>query len=355
MRSRRTAAGDYRGMSPPGRLVDRRPSLGADELLARFLPPPRFADVRFSTYRPDPEHPSQAAALATMEAFAATAVRPAEAPPRRRWRRRAPLVPDGAAGRYLDGGYGVGKTHLLASLWHQVQPTPAVYLSFGELTAVVGFLGMERAIHAFARYRLLCIDEFELDDVANTLLTVTFLRAVVGVGGRVATTSNTLPDRLGEGRFHADDFRREVAAIAGHFETLRIDGPDYRHRSGTPATAMADDAVDRALTTATGPTTDDVLEDVLTHLRTVHPVQFGPLVEGLGLVALRDLHPITDQGAALLFVALVDELYDASVPVAASGCAVDELFPASYRRGGFRKKYGRCESRLSALLGEAAS
>jgi cell division protein ZapE len=51
----------------------------------------------------------------------------------------------------------------------------------------------------------------------------------------------------------------------------------------------------------------------------------------------------------------VDELYDASVPVAASGCAVDELFPASYRRGGFRKKYGRCESRLSALLGEAAS
>jgi cell division protein ZapE len=236
-----------------------------------------------------------------------------------------------------------------------VQPTPAVYLSFGELTAVVGFLGMERAIHAFARYRLLCIDEFELDDVANTLLTVTFLRAVVGEGGRVATTSNTLPDRLGEGRFHADDFRREVAAIAGHFETLRIDGPDYRHRSGTPATAMADDAVDRALTTATGPTTDDVLEDVLTHLRTVHPVQFGPLVEGLGLVALRDLHPITDQGAALLFVALVDELYDASVPVAASGCAVDELFPASYRRGGFRKKYGRCESRLSALLGEAAS
>jgi hypothetical protein len=32
---------------------------------------------------------------------------------------------------------------------------------------------------------------------------------------------------------------------------------------------------------------------------------------------------------------------------------VEELFPASYRRGGFRKKYGRCESRLSALLGEA--
>jgi cell division protein ZapE len=345
-------------MPAAGRLVDRHPSLGADELLARFAPPPRFADVRFATYRPDAAHPSQAEALGAMEAFAAaaaatTSAGSSRAAPRRRWRRRAPLAPESRAGRYLDGGYGVGKTHLLASLWHAVQPTPAVYLSFGELTAVVGFLGMEQAVHAFAPYRLLCIDEFELDDVANTLLTVTFLRAVVGEGARVATTSNTLPDRLGEGRFHADDFRREVAAIAGHFDTLRIDGPDYRHRSAAPAPPLSDEAVDRALAAAAGATTDDRLEDVLAHLRTVHPVQLGPLVEGLALVALRDLHPISDQGAALLFVALVDELYDASVPVAASGCAVDELFPASYRRGGFRKKYGRCESRLSALLAEA--
>ena len=54
-------------MPAAGRLVDRRPSLGADELLARFVPPPRFADVRFSTYRPDPAHPSQGDALTAME------------------------------------------------------------------------------------------------------------------------------------------------------------------------------------------------------------------------------------------------------------------------------------------------
>ena len=27
-------------------------------------------------------------------------------------------APAGPGGVYLDGGYGVGKTHLLASLWH---------------------------------------------------------------------------------------------------------------------------------------------------------------------------------------------------------------------------------------------
>jgi cell division protein ZapE len=64
------------------------------------------------------------------------------------------------------------------------------------------------------------------------------------------------------------------------------------------------------------------------------------------------LHPIANQGDALLFCALVDELYDAEVKFAASGCRVDELFPESYRHGGYRKKYGRCESRLAAMLAE---
>ena len=49
----------------------------------------------------------------------------------------------------------------------------------------------------------------------------------------------------------------------------------------------------------------------------------------------------------------IDELYDQEVTVVASGCAVSELFPESYRHGGYRKKYGRAESRLSAMLGEA--
>ena len=48
-----------------------------------------------------------------------------------------------------------------------------------ELTAVIGFVGMEEAVRAFSAYRLLCIDEFELDDVANTLMAVTFLRSVL--------------------------------------------------------------------------------------------------------------------------------------------------------------------------------
>ena len=291
--------------------------------------------MRFETYVPNPEHPSQAAALAEVQRFAEPP------PPPKRFRRQAPARPPGL---YLDGGFGVGKTHLLASLWH-TSPGPKAYLTFAELTSVIGFLGMDEAVAAFTGHRLLCLDEFELDDVANTLMTVTFLRRVVPTGTRVATTSNSLPDRLGEGRFHAVDFAREIAAIASWFEVVRIDGPDYRAAARAEAEPLDNAVLDRLGA--------DDFDDVLAHLRTVHPVQYGAMVEGLEAVAIRGLHPIANQGDALLFVQLVDELYDAEVAVAASGCGVHELFPPSYRHGGYRTKYGRCESRLAALLAES--
>jgi cell division protein ZapE len=339
---------------PPGRLTARHPALGADELAARFHPPPRFGAVRFDTFVPNPAHPSQALAVAELSALVeeltATAV-----VPRRRWGRGRAEVDRTAPGRYLDGGFGVGKTHLIAAAWHAA-PAPKAYLTFAELTAVIGFLGMAAAVRAFSGYRLLCLDEFELDDVANTLMTVTFLRSVIPAGVRVCATSNSLPDRLGEGRFSAEDFRREIAAIASWFEVVRIDGPDYRAAARpTTTAALAEDDASALLDLANGPATDDGFASVLQHLRRVHPVQYGPLVEGLDTVVVRDVTPVRDQGAALAWVALVDELYDAEVLFAMTGCGVGELFDDAYRHGGYRKKYGRCESRLAAMLGEATA
>ncbi|HZQ57336.1 MAG TPA: cell division protein ZapE [Acidimicrobiales bacterium] len=340
-------------MPPPGRLTARRPALGAEELASRFHPPRRFGHVRFDTFVPNPAHPSQASARAEMESFVDEVVASASVP-RRRWGRGRAEADRTAAGRYLDGGFGVGKTHLLAAAWHAA-PFPKAYLTFAELTAVIGFLGMEAAVGAFSGYRLLCIDEFELDDVANTLMTVTFLRSVIPQGVRVAATSNSLPDRLGEGRFSAEDFTREIAAIASWFEVVRIDGPDYRGTAPESSVALAPPAADALVAQSAGAATDDGFGAVLAHLRRVHPVQLGALVDGIDTVVVRDVAPVADQGAALAWVALVDELYDAGVTFGMTGCAVGEVFDASYRHGGYRKKYGRCESRLAAMLGEACA
>ena len=341
----------HRSVIVTGRLVDRRPHASAAELAAGFSPPRRFADVRFETYVPDPAHPSQAAAKEALASFAAS-LGGGGTGTGSRWGRRsapAPSRPAGKPGRYLDGGFGVGKTHLLASLWHEV-PGPKAYLTFEELTAFIGFVGMQPAVRSFAGHRLLCIDEFELDDVANTRMAVTFLRAIIGGGTRLAATSNAIPDRLGEGRFNAEDFERELLEIGSHWEVLRLDGPDYRATSRPSRTAALAPGEVEAL--ARGRATLDDFDALLAHLRLVHPVQYGHLLDGLDAVIVQGMRPIENQGSALLFVQLVDEIYDAGIRFGATGCDVTELFPPSYRNGGYRKKYGRCESRLGAMLGE---
>jgi cell division protein ZapE len=339
----------------PVRLVDRSPQLSADQLAERFVPPPRFRSVRFETFDPNPDHPSQAAARTDLEALVAGLGGGGAASGRGGLFRRArPASGSAVRGRYLDGGFGVGKTHLLASSWHAA-PAPKSILSFEELTAFVGFVGMQKAISTFRGHRILCIDEFELDDVANTRMAVTFLRAVVDSGTTVITTSNAVPDRLGEGRFNAEDFAREIADIASHFEVLRIDGPDFRALQHPPNSDLSTaDEVARVVAAAPpGSVSVDRFDDVLAHLRKVHPVHYGALIDGLEAVVIEGVVPIENQGAALLFVQLIDEIYDAGITFAATGCPIGEIFPDSYRRGGYRKKYGRCESRLNALIAEA--
>jgi cell division protein ZapE len=100
------------------RLVDRDPVVPPETLVEGLVPPPHFADARFETYRPDPAHPSQARALMLLRQFAGTLE-----PRKGMFGRRK--EPEGRPGVYLDGGFGVGKTHLLTSLWHAApEPTP---------------------------------------------------------------------------------------------------------------------------------------------------------------------------------------------------------------------------------------
>jgi cell division protein ZapE len=330
----------------PARLVDREPVVPAETLVAGMVPPPRFGAARFATYLPDPAQPSQAAAVELLVAFAGTL----EPPARRRFGR--PKAPEGRPGVYLDGGFGVGKTHLLASLWHAA-PGPKAYCTFVELTHLVGALGFARTVEALSGHRLLAIDEFELDDPGDTVLVSTLLGKLVNAGVRVAATSNTLPDALGEGRFAAGDFLREIQGLAGHFAPVRVDGEDYRHRGlpAAPPPLSRDELADRVHERASY----DGFEALLDHLARLHPSRYGALLDGLELVCLDRVVPVVDQSHALRLVVLVDRLYDRDLPVATSGVPLDQLFPAELLRGGYRKKYLRAVSRLTALARQGAT
>ncbi|WP_310718045.1 cell division protein ZapE [Streptomyces lydicus] len=340
----------------PAALTARAPHVPADRLVAEMVPPPRFQGARFDTYIPDAAQPSQAEAVQVLSDFAdGIDAGAATGSAKRRWFAKKPVAPKGPRGVYLDGGYGVGKTHLLASLWHAA-PAPAERKAFGtfvELTNLVGALGFQQTVRTLGEHKLLCIDEFELDDPGDTVLVSTLLGKLVDAGVALAATSNTLPGKLGEGRFAAADFLREIQGLSAHFRPLRIDGEDYRHRGLPEAPAPYDDeTVTRTAYRTPGASLDD-FPSLLEHLSKVHPSRYGAMCDGIDAVCLTDVQAVPDQSTALRLVVLADRLYDREVPVLTSGKPFDELFSEEMLRGGYRKKYFRAISRLTALARDA--
>jgi cell division protein ZapE len=209
--------------------------------------------------------------------------------------------------------------------------------------------GFVECIELLADHTAVCIDEFELDDPGNTTLISRLLSELVARGVSVAATSNTLPEQLGEGRFAVQDFMREISALASIFTSVRIDGPDYRHRDLPPAPEpLSDEEVATRATEVPGATLDD-FDALCAHLATMHPSRYLTLIEGVTAVFITGAHPIDDQNVALRLVSLTDRLYDAGIPVVASGTKLDTIFSDEMLASGFRKKYLRATSRLLAL------
>jgi cell division protein ZapE len=329
-------------------LVDRRPTVSPERLIAQLIPPPTFTDVSFASYRPDPAEPTQAAAVQACQSFCEQAlIRRAG---KKKFFGKREVLP--GVGIYLDGGFGVGKTHLLASMYFTLaQPggAPVAFATFGELTQLAGVFGFTECIDLLADYVVVCIDEFELDDPGNTTLVSRMLSQLVERGVSVAATSNTLPEQLGEGRFAAQDFLREIHTLAQIFTTVRIEGPDYRHRGLPPAPEpLTDEQVEERAARVPGATLDD-FDALCAHLATMHPSRYLTLIEDVPAVYLTGVHALDDQNVALRLVSLTDRLYDAGIPVVASGDKLDTIFSEEMLDGGYRKKYLRATSRLLAL------
>jgi cell division protein ZapE len=316
--------------------------MSIDAMLEHFVPPEQFASSTLENYVPDPRYPSQEEARVKAMAFARTNT------PAKRW--GASAKTSGAKpGIYLDGGFGVGKTHLLASMWHLI-PGRTYYGTFIEFTALVGALGYRGAVDHLTGASFLAIDEFELDDPGDTMVMSRLLGELVATGTRVAATSNTPPAALGEGRFAAEDFLREITALSEKFDTIRIDGEDYRKRDFEGhAIVTPPEKWEESVSALNGVVAVDEFAQVVSHLATIHPSRFVGLVENIDAVAWNNVTQLHNQAEALRLVALVDRLYDARVGILNTGVALDEVFDDTMLSGGYRKKYLRATSRMIAL------
>lgn len=333
-------------------LSDENHDASVSEMLTSMVPPPRFSRVTLSNYEPNPSFPSQSRGKEEVERFADSVNSIPKVPPTllgRLSNKLHAIALEPARGLYLDGGYGVGKTHLLAGLFTRVDGGKA-YFTFADLTYFVGYLGFVRARQALGGLEFLAIDEFELDDPGDTVLISNLCDQLASGGVSLAVTSNTLPEKLGEGRFSASDFLRETQRLSRRFEVITLDGPDYRRRSfdfeispmnenELPIWVQEEGGVLQSFTGLEG------------LLRETHPARYRSLLQGVTNLGLSDVCTIRDQEFALRFVAFVDRMYDEEIVIRYSGCKLREIFSQSYLEGGYRKKYGRALSRLASLLG----
>lgn len=331
--------------TPPGNfssLASVNPQVSTTELLAQLVPPREFKNARFATYVPDNGFPSQAQAVETCTTFAHGGKGPGL------FGKRVELP----AGLYLDGGFGVGKTHLLASIWHEFKGKKA-FGSFLAFTGLIGVLGFANAVEQLKSFELICIDEFELDDPGDTMMLSRLLSELDTKGVKFAATSNTPPNALGQGRFAAADFAREISAMSSRFQMVTIDGEDYRHRpvDNTP-TSVSEAALEEWANTlkASGePVAIDDFDTLLSHLATLHPSKYLQLLKGVSGLALFDVHELHDQVAALRFVALVDRMYESQFAIRNTGHSLTSVFSEEMLGGAYRKKYLRAVSRLGAM------
>ena len=176
-------------------------------------------------------------------------------------------TPPAPRGLYIWGDVGRGKSMLMDLFFTEVQVTPKKRVHFNSfMVDVHARIHAERqkegsddpippVAGAIAEQgRLLCFDEFQVNDVADAMILGRLFDHLFERGVVIVATSNTPPDRLYEGGLNRQLFLPFIAAIKERLEIVELNGPiDYRlqRMAGlavylSPLTSETDKAMDAA-------------------------------------------------------------------------------------------------------------
>lgn len=174
---------------------------------------------------------------------------------RNRFLGRSLLSPEVPNGLYLWGGVGRGKTFLMDAFYACLPYRRKSRIHFHNFMADVHhelkLLAGERdplialADNIAKHTRVLCLDEFHVDDIADAMILGRLVAAMLERGVVLLTTSNYPPDGLYPHGLQRQNFLPAIELLKRRLKVLNVDGGhDYRLRAMVrePMFLVADDA-----------------------------------------------------------------------------------------------------------------
>jgi cell division protein ZapE len=294
--------------------------------------------------------------------------------------------PDVPRGVYLWGGVGRGKSFLMDSFYATVPIRRKTRVHFHafmrDVHASLAALKDEPdplakvAAQIARRFRLLCFDEFHVNDIADAMILGRLLDGLFDNGVVLVATSNYPPDGLWPNGLLRERFLPAIELIKQRLDVVEVDaGVDYRLRTlerveafYVPAGATAEAAMAKAFESMRGGPDEDtqvVLDGrpVAARRRAGSVVWFdfralcdGPrsqrdyleLARRFAVVLVSDIPRMgaSEADQARRFTWLIDILYDHRVKLVASAEAPPE---ALYPEGPNAHEYPRTASRLAEM------
>jgi len=145
-------------------------------------------------------------------------------------------------GLYMWGGVGRGKTYLMDLFFDSLPFENKKRVHFHRFMQSIqdelkDMRDLQNPLQIIAQtsaknIRVLCLDEFQVHDIADAMILAGLLQALFNNGVSLITTSNTKPDLLYKDGLQRDRFLPAIDLLNTHTTVMNVDGGnDYRLRA----------------------------------------------------------------------------------------------------------------------------